>query len=97
VLFFLWVPSADAAVVRVVNRAKQGGHSVPEIDIRRRFAAGLRNFFELYSRLADAWWLYDGSGLPPRPIAKAEAGTLQVMEADVFQKIRDGITSSAHE
>src|SRR5271170_2849583 len=32
VLFYLWVPSADAAVVRVANRALQGGHSVPEAD-----------------------------------------------------------------
>ena len=40
VLFFLWLPSADMAVARVENRVKQGGHSVPPDDIRRRYAAG---------------------------------------------------------
>lgn len=36
VLFFLWLPTADMAVSRVANRVRQGGHHVPEIDIRRR-------------------------------------------------------------
>ena len=42
-LFFLWLPDADLAVARVVNRVSQGGHGVPEETIRRRFEAGLRN------------------------------------------------------
>ena len=39
-LFFLWLPSADLAVLRVANRVRQGGHAVPEADVRRRFASG---------------------------------------------------------
>lgn len=35
----------DIAVARVAERVKMGGHSVPEMTIRRRFEAGLRNFF----------------------------------------------------
>lgn len=50
VLFFLWLPSADMSVVRVANRVRQGGHNVPEPDIRRRFRSGVRNLFQLYLR-----------------------------------------------
>lgn len=51
-LVFLWLPTAAFAVDRVANRVKMGGHDVPEITIRRRYSAGLRNFFELYRALA---------------------------------------------
>lgn len=47
-----------------------GGHDVPEVTVRRRFAAGLRNFFALYQPLADTWRMYDNSrARGPRLIA----------------------------
>jgi predicted ABC-type ATPase len=94
VLFFLWLPSADLAVARVASRVRQGGHAVPEADVRRRFTAGLCNFFHLYSPLVDAWWLYDGSELPPVLIAKEEAGERTIMEPDLFDWVRRSIEGS---
>ena len=87
VLFFLWLPSADLAVTRVANRVRQGGHHVPETDIRRRFAAGIRNLFGLYRPLVDAWWLYDASQLPPRLIARDEDGEVRVRQAALYRQI----------
>ena len=49
---------------RVADRARLGGHDVPEQTVRRRYAAGLRNFFRLYQPLATAWRLYDNSSSP---------------------------------
>lgn len=60
-LVFLWIPSADMAVARVANRVKMGGHDVPEETIRRRFAAGLRNFHCLYRPISTSWRVYDNS------------------------------------
>ncbi len=64
-LFFLRLPSADAAVQRVAERVRQGGHDVPEAAIRRRFDAGKRLFVDLYQPLVDQWLLYDNSGGKP--------------------------------
>ena len=36
-LYFLSLPVADMAVERVTNRVTEGGHSIPEDVIRRRF------------------------------------------------------------
>ena len=58
-LFFLRLPDADAAIARVAERVKQGGHNIPEAIIRRRFDAGLRNFQEAYKSAVDAWALFD--------------------------------------
>jgi predicted ABC-type ATPase len=87
-LFFLWLPSADMAASRVANRVRQGGHNVPEDDIRRRYGAGQRNLFGLYRPLVDAWWLYDASHLPPSLIASEEAGHLTVVQTEQFENIQ---------
>lgn len=91
VLFFLWLPSADLAVARVTNRVRQGGHNVPETDVRRRFDSGLRNLFGRYRPLSDAWWLYDASRLPPLNIAREEAGKLTVLQPHAFSQIEQSV------
>ncbi len=88
VMFFLWLPTADQAVLRVANRVRQGGHAVPEADVRRRFAAGLSNFFRLYQPECDRWSLYDSSRLPPALIAWEELGTITIIDSDLFDQIQ---------
>jgi predicted ABC-type ATPase len=87
-LLFLALPSAEAALQRVRERVAQAGHSVPEVVIRRRFAAGKLNFEAVYKPLVDAWALYDtSSGEPillgwgekvmnPKPIEQAKTPEL---------------------
>jgi len=88
VLFFLWLPSADMAVARVANRVRQGGHNIPETDIRRRFESGLRNLFHLYRPLLDSWWLYDASGLHPAVIASEDDGVMTISQTGRFEIIQ---------
>jgi predicted ABC-type ATPase len=64
-LFFLTLASAELAAERVAQRVSEGGHNIPEKDIRRRFASGLKNFEELYCKIVDEWVLYDSSGETP--------------------------------
>jgi predicted ABC-type ATPase len=60
-LVFLYLESAELAVARVANRVRLGGHNVPESTIRRRYTAGLRNFFRLYMPLATTWKMIDNT------------------------------------
>jgi predicted ABC-type ATPase len=64
-LYFLSLPSADSAIARVAERVRQGGHDIPEPVIRRRFAAGLRNFERHYRNCVDDWAKYDNTGSTP--------------------------------
>lgn len=54
VLFYLWLPSPEMAISRVANRVAQGGHDVPELDIRRRLVSSLQNFAHSYCPLVDS-------------------------------------------
>ena len=64
-LWFLALPSAEAAIARVAQRVLQGGHNIPVEVVRRRFVAGRANFDNIYRGLVDAWVLYDNSGTVP--------------------------------
>jgi len=68
VLLFLRLESPEQAIARVAERVKQGGHSIPEDVIRRRFAAGLKNFESLYRNEVNFWRLYNNSGDIPKTI-----------------------------
>lgn len=90
-IIFLWLPSADFAVYRVADRVRMGGHSVPEPTVRRRYRAGLRNFFGLYRPMADTWRMYDNSRAGgPRLIAAGEADrTARVLDKRTWDRIRE--------
>jgi|ERR1051326_414666 predicted ABC-type ATPase len=69
-LIFLQLRNEAMAIERVAERVRQGGHSVPEDVIRRRFKQGWRNFETIYRGLVDSWNLYDNSGEQPQLITE---------------------------
>jgi len=65
-LIFLALDSPEEAIDRVEMRVRQGGHNVPPEIIRRRFAAGRRNFRNTYRHLVNYWRFVDNSRDPAR-------------------------------
>lgn len=63
-LHYLWLSSPAQAIARVRQRVKQGGHSVPAADIRRRFKRSLNHLTEDYLPLATRWAVWDSRSLP---------------------------------
>ena len=64
-LFFLSLSTPELAIARVKQRVCEGGHSIPEDVIRRRYEAGLQNFSQIYKDLVDEWLHFDNSGAQP--------------------------------
>ena len=83
---FLALPDAEAAVIRVADRVRRGGHDIPAGVIRRRYVAGLRNFHALYRPLASSWQVYDNGGEDgPALIAEqVEGGPVVVLDPGVW-------------
>jgi predicted ABC-type ATPase len=71
IIYYLRLPSVDMAIDRVKIRVAQGGHDVPEEDIRRRFERGWRNFREIYRNMADAWVVFDTSEHTPEIVEES--------------------------
>jgi predicted ABC-type ATPase len=87
-LIFLWVPSPEYSLARVARRVSQGGHSIPEEVIRRRYRSGLWNMRHLYLPLADEATIYDNRDSALRLIARREAPfSLEVWDGDIWARI----------
>lgn len=71
-LIFLSLATPEEAIARVAMRVRQGGHDVPPEIIRRRLAAGRRNFHDIYRHRVDYWQWFDNSG--DTPILNDEGG-----------------------
>jgi predicted ABC-type ATPase len=63
---YLKIESPQLALKRIAARVRQGGHDVARDDVLRRFGRSWANFERLYRSLADAWWVYDNSGITPK-------------------------------
>ncbi len=85
-LVYIRVLSADLSVQRVAERVRRGGHNIPEDVIRRRYVAGLKNFFEIYQPIADRWRMYDNSELG-RPVIVAR-GVTQVKNVVLWNRLK---------
>ncbi len=80
------------AVARVAARVREGGHNLPEDTIRRRYDAGLRNFFTLCQPMATTWEFWDNSGDPAQtPIASgAGPSTLIISDPALWEPMKAG-------
>jgi len=90
-LFFLWIPSAELAIARIKDRVVEGGHHVPAEDVRRRFARGINNFFNLYEPQLFTWMLFNNSKTKPVLIAKRRNGHVEVIDEALFKVIKDTV------
>jgi predicted ABC-type ATPase len=92
-LNYLWVPAPELSIARVANRVREGGHFVPDDDVRRRYQRGLDNFFQLYRPIAEVWRFYDNSQ-PSEPRLLAEK-SLNLAEAlydeDLWNRLEGGV------
>lgn len=52
-LLYFWLKDVELAKERVLIRVSEGGHSIPEATIIRRYYAGIRNFFGIYLPICD--------------------------------------------
>ena len=94
-LTFLWLADPQEAVKRVMQRVKQGGHSIPEETIVRRYYAGIRNLLKYYLPLATTALIMDNSSEESlkRLIArKNEDNSLDVLDDVIWKKIK-GVAS----
>ena len=60
-LIFFFLESEEQAIARVAQRVKNGGHGIPEEDIRRRFTRGIYNLINLYMPICDNVHVYNNA------------------------------------
>jgi predicted ABC-type ATPase len=72
-LLYFYVSTPEECLRRVARRVSEGGHDVPEADLRRRYARSIGNF-SIYASQCDFWRVYDANQIPPMTIAEGSFG-----------------------
>lgn len=85
-LDFLLLPDVEDSIRRVATRVAQGGHNVPERDLRRRFCLGLKNLFALYRPFLDTWNLFLNSD-DALLVAHGTPAHMEILQQELFESL----------
>lgn len=87
-LIYVAMDDPELHIERVRLRASQGGHDIPDSDIRRRYGRSLLRAPEAM-RLADETVVLDNSGLRPEAMLMLKAGRIVWRASSVPRWVRD--------
>jgi predicted ABC-type ATPase len=97
VFIYLWLPSPQAAVLRVAQRVARGGHHIPEDVILRRYKVGIYNMRHMFLPLADVALIYDNSTDYPLLIGEQRSGLpFTVRDAARWKLIEEATREELH-
>lgn len=85
-LIFFFLENEEQAKARVAQRVRNGGHDIPEEDIRRRFTRGIYNLINLYMPICDSVLVYNNMRTPAQLVArkKTQADDINVIESEMW-------------
>ncbi len=85
-LFFLWIPVSGLAIARIKERVREGGHDIPDEDVKRRYERSYINLFDLYMPIMDSWMFFDNSGITPKPVAQKTNSHIRILDKKLFRE-----------
>jgi len=88
VLLYFWLKSAEHAKNRVAMRVSEGGHNIPTEVIERRYVAGVRNLFEIYSDICDTVLVYDNTNGVQEPVFEHRDGVFVIIDEARYAKMK---------
>jgi predicted ABC-type ATPase len=92
-LIFVVLHNVELNVLRVRERVRMGGHSIPEQDIRRRYDRALANLPEAI-RLAHQTVIYDNSSTSHVKLIEISGGNIVFNSLDEISSVHREISSA---
>lgn len=87
-MLFFWLRDVELAKERVQMRINEGGHSIPEATIIRRYYSGIKNLFGIYLPVCDNVMLLDNSNNTPTFVMQRIKGEMPlILDADAYHQI----------
>lgn len=88
-LFYLALPSVEMSRLRVEERVRHGGHTIPREAIERRFSRSLRNLFDYYAPAATSTDCFMNTGAVPELVFSEHDGRRGIHHPQFFQLLTD--------
>jgi predicted ABC-type ATPase len=84
-IVYVFLDDVELCKKRIQFRVKKGGHSVPLVEIERRFTRSLKNFKQVYLPLSDTWQLFYNGLRRPVEVAIGEKGQVLILDEEFFK------------
>lgn len=86
VLIYSFVDSAEICINRIKTRVLNGGHDIPDEDVRRRFYRSKNNFWNKYKDLVDEWILFYNGLSDYTLVAKNEFNRIEILNEALYNE-----------
>ena len=90
VIAYVFVDSPEVCIARIAARVRNGGHFIPDEDVRRRFCRSKANFVKVYRDIADYWLLYYNGGADVALVAHGN-GDANVILKERYAAFMEGV------
>jgi predicted ABC-type ATPase len=89
-LLYFYLDSIELAQERVHTRVLEGGHSIPDDVIRRRYLSGIQNLFNLYIPITNYWMIFDNSNPEISLIAEGNYDIdINIQNNRIFEQLKE--------
>ena len=88
-LIFFFLENEEQAIRRVAQRVSNGGHNIPEDDIRRRFKRGIYNLLNLYMPICEVVYILNNNYIPAKLVAhkSPQVESLHIYEKAMWEQL----------
>ena len=91
-IIYVFVDSPEVCIARIAVRVKNGGHYIPDDDVRRRYIRSKHNFLKVYAPLACQWTLfYNGASQTDMVARKDIAGHTTIFSESLYNLFTEGL------
>ena len=92
-MVYILVETPLLSIERIKIRVAQGGHHVPDVDVKRRFFRSKMNFWSLYRTLVNGWEVYDNSGKAFLPVCIGRGQDYIILDHERFESFREDLSN----
>jgi len=92
-MVYIFVETPLLSIERIKIRVLNGGHHVPDVDVKRRFIRSKMNFWNQYRTLVDSWEVYDNSGKVFLPVCIGKGEDYIIFNHEIFETFREDVSN----
>ena len=83
-IVYIFVDTVETCLERIKARVCNGGHLVPEEDVKRRFLRSRENFGYKYRWESDQWMIYFNGGNDITLVAQQQGAKVEIISENLY-------------
>jgi len=90
-IIYFFVDNPEVCINRIKIRVSNGGHSVPDEDVKRRYFRSKNNFWNKYKNLADDWIMFYNGIEKTIPTAFGRMNYFEIIDESLLELFNEDL------